>query len=231
MLLSACVPMRRTARLNTPTPLPSLPPIPTLADMPHYTFHPAPTQETALQEPTPVPINVVVEEADSACGTPFAAPTPAPAPPVGEIDATTGRHVMGLVQVLDPRSYRLAVTGLVDQPLSLAVDDLHCMPRMTETVTTTCYNFADTATWSGVLLSQVLQKAGVRPGAQKLIQTGADGAKRTVSIEMAMDPHNFLAYQMGNKEIPVLFGFPVRSIFIDVAGQYSVKWLTALEVV
>jgi DMSO/TMAO reductase YedYZ molybdopterin-dependent catalytic subunit len=36
---------------------------------------------------------------------------------------------------------------------------------------------------------------------------------------------------MGSRPLPVFFGFPVRSIFINVAGQYSVKWLTSLEVI
>lgn len=138
--------------------------------------------------------------------------------------------MMGSPQVLDQESYRLTVTGLVDHPLSLTYDDLRCMPKMTETVTTTCYNFQDTATWSGVLIRDVLSKAGVQPGAKKVIQNGADGASRKVDLEMAMDGHNFLAYQMGNHPLPVLFGFPVRSIFIDVAGMYSVKWLTSLEI-
>ncbi len=104
------------------------------------------------------------------------------------------------------------------------------MPKMTETVTTTCYNFQDTATWSGVLIRDVLRKAGVQPGAKKVIQNGADGASREVTLDMAMDAHNFLAYQMGSNPLPILFGFPVRSIFVDVAGMYSVKWLTSLEI-
>jgi sulfoxide reductase catalytic subunit YedY len=128
-------------------------------------------------------------------------------------------------------SYRLAVTGLVDHPLNLSYDELRCMSKMTEKVTTTCYNFSDSATWSGVLISEVLKKAGVQPSAKKVTQTGADGAIRTVTLDMAMDGHNFLAYQMGSHPLPVFFGFPVRSIFINVAGQYSVKWLTSLEVI
>ncbi len=143
----------------------------------------------------------------------------------------TGRHMMGVPLVVDHRSYRLAVTGKVEHPLSLSYDDLRCLPKMTEVVTTTCYTFADTATWSGVQISEVLKRAGVQPGAAKLTQTSADGVTSTLPLEMAMDPHNFLAYEMEHKPLPVLFGFPVRSIFIDVAGQYSIKWLTALEVI
>jgi DMSO/TMAO reductase YedYZ molybdopterin-dependent catalytic subunit len=230
IFLSACSSLRPSARFSTPTPLPTLDPLPTPIDKQSYTLLPTSSEEAAAPEATVVPINVVFPESNTNCLTPIVAPTSAPVPPVGGVDPTTGRNVMGFVQVLDVQSYRLAVTGLVDQPLSLTYNDLRCMPKMTEKVTTTCYNFQATATWSGVLISEVLKKAGVQPNAKKVTQNAADGAKISVPLDMAMDEHNFLATQMGSEPIPILFGFPVRSIFINVAGQYSVKWLTSLEV-
>lgn len=242
-LLAACSPIRNetdpgsTQSLPTFRPIPTLFPLPTIfpystvAVRPRLVPSPSAENPLATQEATPVPINVVVSHSDSDCHKPIVSPIePSVIPPVGGVDVTTGRHVMGTVQVLDLRSYRLKVTGLVSHPLSLTVDDLRCMPKITETVTTTCYSFADTATWSGVLISDILKKAGVKSGAKKITQIAADDANRTLPLEMAMDSHNFLAYEMGDQPLPVLFGFPVRSIFIDVAGQYSVKWLTSLEI-
>lgn len=215
-----------------PTGQPGLVPTLSPTGQPAIIQAPPPTDDPALQAATPVPLNFVISDNDTQCLTPVITPAqPAVIPPEAGVDEATGRHVMGDVQVLDLQSYRLTVTGLVDHPLSLSYDDLRCMPKMTETVTTTCYAFADTATWSGVLISDVLKKAGVQPNAKKVTQKAPDGAVRTVSLEMAMDPHNFLAYEMGSKPLPILFGFPVRSIFVDVAGQYSVKWLTSLEVI
>jgi DMSO/TMAO reductase YedYZ molybdopterin-dependent catalytic subunit len=213
---------------NPPVLLPTLSPTTQPAIIPS----PTSTRDPALQAATPVPINFVISENNANCYTPVIAPTkPAVVPPEAEIDVNTGRHMMGDVQVLDLQSYRLMVTGLVDHPLSLSLDDLRCMPKVTETVTTTCYFFADTATWSGVLLSEVLKKAGVQPNAKKVTQKAADGMVSAVPLEMVMNPHNFLAYEMGGKPLPILFGFPVRSVFIDVAGQYSIKWLTELELI
>ena len=227
VFLSACNSLRPTPRASTPTPFPTFAPLPTDIERRSYTLLPTLTDEPVAQEATSLPINVVFFENNASCQTPVTAPTPAPIPPVGGVDETTGRNVMGIVQEIDPDSYRLAVTGLVDHPLSLTYDDLRCLPKMTEKVTTTCYNFQATATWSGVLISEVLKMAGVGPGAKKLVQTGADGMTASVPMEQALDGHNFLAYEMGGKPLPVLFGFPLRSIIIDVAGQYSVKWLTS----
>ncbi len=138
-------------------------PLPTRFKLPSYRLSPIPTDIPVPESATAVPIHTVIFDSDTHCLTPIIAPTSAPIPAAGGVDTTTGRNVMGVVQVLDPQGYRLAVTGLVDHPLSLTYDDLRCMPKMTETVTTTCYNFQNTATWSGVLLSEVLKKAGVWP--------------------------------------------------------------------
>jgi DMSO/TMAO reductase YedYZ molybdopterin-dependent catalytic subunit len=239
ILLSACVPFN--SRLphspnetdptgpppNDLTPVGQIP----IAQVPSFVPVPTQTPEPTQEMDTGPQINEVVFDSDASCHMPITVPTlPAVIPAISQVDANTGRHMMGTVQVLDLASYRLEITGLVDHPLKLSYDDLLCLPKMTETVTTTCYSFQDTATWSGVLISDVLKKAGVQPGAQKVILTGADGAVRSVPLDMAMDAHNFLAYLMGDNPLPILFGFPVRSIFINVAGQYSVKWLTSLEI-
>jgi DMSO/TMAO reductase YedYZ molybdopterin-dependent catalytic subunit len=232
VLLSGCAPFLPATSPSPNDSLPTFFPMATLMDTPTPLPTPSPAPPSATQEPTPVPINQVVTDTDTSCLAAMVAPTePAVVPSEGGLDKISNRHVMGTVTLLDAQSYRLVVKGLVDHPLSLSYDDLRCLPKMTETVTTTCYNFQDTATWSGVLLSEVLKKAGLQPGAKKISQSGADGAVRSVDLEMAMDGHNFLAYQMGNKPLPIFFGFPVRSIFIDVAGQFSVKWLTTLEVI
>ena len=235
VLLSACNPLPSVFKPGASGSPPTVLPRPTsTSTQPIPTFMPFPTATGLPTQPvnTLVPINEVLADGDTNCQMPILAPTQPPfIPSPNEVDRITGRHMMGTMQVLDLSTYRLEVSGLVDNPLSLTYDDLRCMPKVTETVTTTCYFFSDTATWSGVLIREVLNRAGVQSHAQKVIQNSPDDANRTVTIDMAMDPHNFLAYLMGDHPLPILFGFPLRSIFINVAGQYSVKWLTSLKVI
>jgi DMSO/TMAO reductase YedYZ molybdopterin-dependent catalytic subunit len=65
---------------------------------------------------------------------------------------------------VDIASYRLAVQGEVDNPLSLSYEDLEKFPPTSQVVLLICGGvFADTAEWTGVPLSAVLEQARVRP--------------------------------------------------------------------
>src|SRR5207245_3715393 len=88
-----------------------------------------------------------------------------------------------------------SVGGLVDRPLSLSLRDLTNLPSQTSVVTLECagngraqldprvdgeqWNFGavSTAEWTGVPLVEVLDRAGVRPGAQEVLFRGIDSGK------------------------------------------------------
>ena len=97
------------------------------------------------------------------------------------------------IPALDAADFRLAVTGLVERPLSLGMHDLHAMPSHTLVATLECagngrtlfepaiegekWNLGavSTAEWTGVPLAAVLDRAGVRTGALEALFQGADG--------------------------------------------------------
>jgi DMSO/TMAO reductase YedYZ molybdopterin-dependent catalytic subunit len=96
------------------------------------------------------------------------------------------------VPKVDPETYRLAVTGLVDKPLSLSLKELLGQPQVTKPLTLECagngrvfltppvqglqwgIGAVGTADWTGVPLGAVLDRAGVRKGASEVILVGAD---------------------------------------------------------
>jgi len=118
------------------------------------------------------------------------------------LDPATGLHVTGTPQVIDLAGYRLAVDRKVNTPLSLSYDDLRRLPMVTATPTLVCPGFfEDVTTWSGVPLKTVLEMAGIQPGAEQITMTGADGYSAGISLEQALKPENFLAYEwMGDPE-------------------------------
>ena len=150
--------------------------------------------------------------------TPIKVPKmPAVIPEYMQLDRETGLHMTGTPQEIDLRSYRLLVTGLVDKPLSLQYDELRCLPKVTAAPPLKCSgifeDWVDTATWSGVTFAEVLKLAGPLPEAKTLTMVSADGYKVTVDLETAMKPENYLAYELEGQPLPVLHGFPLRSVF------------------
>jgi DMSO/TMAO reductase YedYZ molybdopterin-dependent catalytic subunit len=148
-----------------------------------------------------------------------------------DLDPTTGLHVTGTAQEIDLEDYRLVITGTVDYALRLTYDDLRCMPRVETRCTLVCPGFfEDEGTWAGVPLIHVLEKAGMRSEAIGLRLVGADGYASLVSMDMARDECNFLAYEWEGEPLPILHGFPVRAVFPESSGNFWVKWLVMIEV-
>jgi DMSO/TMAO reductase YedYZ molybdopterin-dependent catalytic subunit len=160
------------------------------------------------------------------------APTlPAVIPAYTELDETTGLHMTGKVQVIDLATYRLAVNGKVDHPLSLSLDDLRCMPKITATSDLTCYGvFNDSGTWSGVPIKYVLEQAGIQAGAKTVEFKSGDDFKVTMTLAEALVAKSFLAYEMEGKPLPILHGFPLRAVFPDEPGGRWVKWLVEITI-
>src|SRR5512146_703843 len=100
---------------------------------------------------------------------PMVVPTrPAKIPTVYELD-DVGLHVTAQPVDIDPATYHLQVSGLVDRPLLLSLDELRCLPQTTMKTTLTCPGyFSDRSTWGGTPLKPILDSAGVQPAAEKL---------------------------------------------------------------
>jgi DMSO/TMAO reductase YedYZ molybdopterin-dependent catalytic subunit len=163
--------------------------------------------------------------------SPVIAPTAAPNPGQTERDPSTGLHVTGRVQMLDLATYRLRVTGLVDRPLALTYDEIRCLPRIEDNPLLTCpRTFQDRTTWAGASLTELLELAGVQAGAEKVQFVSADGFKATLSLERALQPGNFLAYEWEGEPLPRLHGFPLRAVLPAEIGFYWVKWLVEIHV-
>jgi DMSO/TMAO reductase YedYZ molybdopterin-dependent catalytic subunit len=98
--------------------------------------------------------------------------------------------------------------------------------------------------WTGVPLFTVLQEAGLNPRARYVRAEGNDrGVPPTAAegtepfyydkglpLEKALDPDTILAWAQNGKLLEHLHGAPVRLLVPGWSGNWSVKWLTKLEV-
>src|SRR5512147_1383405 len=75
-----------------------------------------------------------------------------------------------LAPTYDPASWRLTVDGLVEQPLSLSLDDLYRMPRASYTVKHHCVEgWSAIASWAGVPVSEIVLRARPKPAARYIM--------------------------------------------------------------
>jgi DMSO/TMAO reductase YedYZ molybdopterin-dependent catalytic subunit len=125
---------------------------------------------------------------------PIVVPTmPDDIPPYLGLDPETGLTMTGTPTEVDFDTYRLKVTGKVDQELSLTYDDVRRMPKITATPTLECVGyFKDTATWSGASLKTILEMAKVQPGSTKVVFKGADGYSCPMFLDKALAPRTSL---------------------------------------
>ncbi len=96
------------------------------------------------------------------------------------------------------------------------------------------------AKYTGVLLKDVLNAAGVKSSAVFVAYYGEDphlsrdpskqAISRGVPLAKAMDGHCMLAWDMNGHPLPPLHGFPLRLVCPGWAASTSGKWLTRLWV-
>jgi DMSO/TMAO reductase YedYZ molybdopterin-dependent catalytic subunit len=133
----------------------------------------------------------------------------------------------------DPATYRLTVTGLVGKDLSLSLADLAAMKQTGLTKDFQCVTGwrVDSVPWSGVLLRDVLDAAGVDPAASALRFTSFDGAyTESLTLDQGMRPDVLVATSMYGTPLEVKHGAPVRLYVVPMYGYKSIKWLSGIEV-
>ena len=133
-----------------------------------------------------------------------------------------------------PRSgFRLRVSGLVDQPLDLTLDELEGLPTVQLTRDFQCvtgWRVPDVH-WTGVRLRDLLDRAGVRTEGTALRFTSFDGDyTESLTLEQGLRDDVLVAHRMGNEPISREHGGPVRLVVAPMYGYKSVKWLDGVEV-
>lgn len=129
--------------------------------------------------------------------------------------------------------WRLSVTGLVNRPLSLSLEDLKRMPRRDQITSHSCEKgWTAIAEWSGVQLSRILELAGgIKPGGKYVSFRTVDGWENSVDMFDALHQQTILAYGMNGKELPVQHGAPLRLRVERHVGYKNLKYLSSIEVI
>ncbi|WP_235021894.1 MULTISPECIES: molybdopterin-dependent oxidoreductase [unclassified Rathayibacter] len=143
------------------------------------------------------------------------------------------------VPTVDPSTWTLKVSGMVDQEVTLTFQQLLDMGLDEYGVTLTCVSnevgggLVGNAKWLGVPIRDVLAMAGVQGGADMVLSTSADGYTASTPLGALTDDglDAILAVGMNGEPLPLEHGFPVRMVVPGLYGYVSAtKWLTELKV-
>jgi DMSO/TMAO reductase YedYZ molybdopterin-dependent catalytic subunit len=162
---------------------------------------------------------------------------------------------------ISAETWRLKIEGEVEAPFELRYDELLGMETRTIAATLECagnnriflepkakgvqwgLGAVGNATWTGVLLSALLDRAKVKAGAIEVILDGADEGEvdktptpagkisfcRSLPLAKARTDV-LLAYEMNGEKLSATHGFPLRAIVPGWYAMASVKWLRRIIV-
>jgi len=139
--------------------------------------------------------------------------------------------------MVDPSTWQLTVGGLVATSRTYTSAELLQLSSREQYHTLICVSnevgggLIGNARWSGVPLRQVLEDAGVRPGATWVEFTCADGYTVGVPLSKALDDGAFLALFMNGERLPHDHGFPVRALIPGLYGMMNPKWINSISLV
>jgi DMSO/TMAO reductase YedYZ molybdopterin-dependent catalytic subunit len=162
-------------------------------------------------------------------------------------------HLANIPTVVDSATFRLHVRGHVNRAISFTLDDLvrKFKPMEIAAVNQCSGNsrgfFAPrvaggewsngamgNALWRGVSLKALLDRAGVKAGAQQVRFNGLDTGilpqtpdfMKSLDVDHALDGEVMIAYAMNGKSLPLLNGYPLRLV---VPGWYATYWIKMLN--
>jgi DMSO/TMAO reductase YedYZ molybdopterin-dependent catalytic subunit len=155
---------------------------------------------------------------------------------------------------VDPATFKLKISGLVERPKSISLDELKKMGATDLVAGFECsgnrgplQGLCGNGRWTGVPLKTVLDSAGVKPSAREIVFFGADHGEeevewrtqkykedyhfgRSLAREKALSPDPFLAYALNGEALTKHQGSPLRLIVPGWYGVSNVKWLAQIHV-
>jgi len=156
---------------------------------------------------------------------------------------------------VDPATYKLRVTGLVERPMELSLADLKQRPRQELAAGFECSGnnkgrmngLVGNARWAGTSLAALLRDCRMKSQAREVVFFGADKGSeevshggttekveqrfaRSLAVEDAERPQVLVAYEMNGAPLSLYQGAPVRLIVPGWYGVANIKWLEHIHV-
>jgi DMSO/TMAO reductase YedYZ molybdopterin-dependent catalytic subunit len=133
--------------------------------------------------------------------------------------------------------WRLKISGLVESPLALTLDDLRGKYEPShQFITLACISnpvggdLIGTTRWTGVSLQRLLLDWRLKPEATHLKIRSADGFFEVVPLEtIKADERVMLTYAWDGVPLLAKHGFPLRIYIPNLYGMKQPKWIESIE--
>src|SRR5262245_30808052 len=157
--------------------------------------------------------------------------------------------------VVDAKKWRFKVEGSgIQKPMELSYDEVLSLPSVSVIRYVECagngrsffeavygkkadgtqwkLGAVGVAEWTGVPLTEILDRAGIKKSATDVMPEGLDDLKvrRPLSVAKATEADTLLVYAMNGQPLPPDHGFPVRLLVPGWIGIANIKWMGRIEV-
>jgi DMSO/TMAO reductase YedYZ molybdopterin-dependent catalytic subunit len=139
--------------------------------------------------------------------------------------------------IVNASSWNLTVDGQVDHPIVMNYQKVLTLPMQQQYESMMCISnevggeYMSNALWEGIRLKDLLQLAGVKPGATKVVFHAVDDYSDSIHLSKALEPTTLMAVRMNGVALPDEHGFPARMLVPGIYGMKHCKWLNRIEVV
>jgi DMSO/TMAO reductase YedYZ molybdopterin-dependent catalytic subunit len=136
------------------------------------------------------------------------------------------------VPPIDPKTYRLKISGLVERPLEMTIAELRAFPQVTQSSRLKCVQcWSARATWGGFRFQPFLDRVKPKKTARAIRIDCADKWYEYMSLQEVLSPRVLLTLDLDGKPLPGKHGAPLRLIDPSKYGYKSAKLITSLQFV
>jgi DMSO/TMAO reductase YedYZ molybdopterin-dependent catalytic subunit len=133
-------------------------------------------------------------------------------------------------QYIDKENYTLQIVGLVRNPINYSYEEVLEYPGYKKVVTLYCVEgWQVTILWEGVLVRDLINKAGPLSNAKTIIFYAEDGYHTSFPTDYIMKNDIIMAYAMNNMTLLPERGFPFQLVAESKWGYKWIKWITKIE--
>jgi DMSO/TMAO reductase YedYZ molybdopterin-dependent catalytic subunit len=132
---------------------------------------------------------------------------------------------------VDGDSYKLEVSGLVENKTSWTLPELYALPQERQITRHICVEgWSAIGDWTGTRLSDFLKRVGADLTAKYVYFICKEGYSNTIDMPTALHPQTLMVFKFGNEILPRKYGYPMKIRMPTKLGYKNPKHVIAMAV-